>query len=212
MPYSRSRVIVATLYLLIAILGILSMGFQLLGSRLLGPFFGSSLIVWAWLISTFLAAFSVGSMLGGWISGAPERRRFRLQVTEAALGVAALAVTARFGRAILEQITLAFTDMNAGLFVACVGLFFVPVTVLSSFGPQCVQWLAGRGTAPGTASGLVYGISTIGNIAGVMLSAFVLIPNIGVSRLLHGWLAVAAVGMACLIAILRSAGRTGHSP
>ncbi len=68
---------------LVVVLGILSMGFQLLASRLLNPHFGSSIIVWAWLISTFLLAFSLGSMLGGWISCQPAARRARLQVVTA---------------------------------------------------------------------------------------------------------------------------------
>ena len=61
-------------YLVVMTLGILSMGFQLLASRLLNPHFGSSIIVWAWLILTFLAAFSAGSMVGGWISNLALKR------------------------------------------------------------------------------------------------------------------------------------------
>jgi predicted membrane-bound spermidine synthase len=63
-----------------ATLGVLSMGFQFAASRLLNPHFGSSIIVWAWLISTFLAAFSIGSMLGGWISNLPTAARRRGQL------------------------------------------------------------------------------------------------------------------------------------
>jgi hypothetical protein len=66
-----------------------------------------------------------------------------------------------------------------------------------------VQFLAGRGTPPGKASGLVYGVSTLGNIAGVMLTAFVLIPHLPVSTLLYLWLGVALVNLSCLIVLLR---------
>ena len=190
-------------YTLVVLLGILSMGFQLLASRLLNPFFGSSLIVWAWLISTFLAAFSLGSILGGWISDAPAARRVRAQWIAGAVAVGSLAFTAFFGRAVLGQIEVAFAEITTGLLVACLGLFFLPVTTLSSFGPQCVQFLAGRGTPPGKASGLVYGVSTLGNIAGVMLTAFVLIPHLPVSTLLYLWLGVALVNLSCLIVLLR---------
>ena len=190
-------------YTRVVLLGILSMGFQLLASRLLNPFFGSSLIVWAWLISTFLAAFSVGSILGGWISNAPTSQRIRAQWIAGAVAVGSLAFTAFFGRAVLGQIEIAFTEITTGLLVACLGLFFLPVTTLSSFGPQCVQFLAGRGTPPGKASGLVYGVSTLGNIAGVMLTAFVLIPHLPVSTLLYLWLGVALVNLSCLILLLR---------
>jgi len=191
-------------YPLVVVLGILSMGFQLLASRLLNPFFGSSLIVWAWLISTFLAAFSLGSILGGAISNAPDARRERLQWLVGAVAVGSLAFTAFFGRTVLGQIELAFAEITTGLLVACLALFFLPVTTLSAFGPQCVQFLAARGTPPGQASGLIYGVSTLGNIAGVMLTAFVLIPHLPVSTLLYVWLGVALVNVTGLILLLRA--------
>jgi MFS family permease len=190
-------------YLVVVTLGVLSMGFQLLGSRLLSPHFGSSIIVWSWLISTFLAAFSSGSMLGGWISNLPDDRRTRGLGIAAGAAVLSLAFTAFAGRATLNQIELGMSSEGMGLFAACISLFFLPVTALSCFGPQCVQFLASRGTPPGKASGLVYGVSTLGNIAGVMLTAFMLIPNFRVSTLLYGWLAVAAAGLLALILLMR---------
>ena len=66
-----------------------------------------------------------------------------------------------------------------------------------------MQFLASRGTAPGKASGIVYGVSTLGNIAGVMLTAFALIPHFPVSTLLYGWLVVAIVSLAILLRLLR---------
>jgi hypothetical protein len=204
-PVSRLNTPVAraAFYLVILVLGVLSMGFQLLASRLLSPHFGSSLIVWAWLISTFLAAFSLGSMAGGWISDLEAGHRARAQWAVAAIAVGTLAFTAWLGRPALERIELAFPNAGIALFVSCVGLFFLPVTTLSSFGPQCVHYLAVRGMPPGRASGLVYAISTLGNIAGVMLTAFVLIPNFRVSTLLFIWLAVASAGLAALLRLLR---------
>ena len=195
-------------YALVVLLGILSMGFQLLASRLLNPFFGSSLIVWAWLISTFLAAFSLGSIIGGWISNAPQRQRERSQWIVGTIAVGSLAFTAFFGRAMLGHIEISFAEITTGLLVACLALFFLPVTTLSSFGPQCVQYLASRGTPPGKASGLIYGVSTLGNIAGVMLTAFVLIPHLPVSTLLYLWLGVSLVNLTALIFLLRSSPKT----
>lgn len=190
-------------YVVVFILGILSMGFQLLASRLLNPHFGSSIIVWAWLISTFLAAFSLGSMLGGWISNLAPAARRRGQVAGVVVAVVAFGAAALGGRAALAWIEATCEQMSLGLLVACLGIFFLPVTALSTFGPQCVQFLASRGTPPGKASGLVYGVSTLGNIAGVMLTAFALIPNFRVSTLLYLWLGVALVSLVGLVRLLR---------
>jgi hypothetical protein len=190
-------------YVVVITLGILSMGFQLLASRLLNPHFGSSIIVWAWLISTFLAAFSTGSMVGGWISNLAVGPRQRGQIIGALLAVVTLTIAALFGRTLLGQIEGAFPEMSTALLVSCLGIFFLPVTALSLFGPQCVQFLASRGTPPGKASGIVYGVSTLGNIAGVMLTAFVLIPHFRVSTLLYIWLGVAIISLASLVRLLR---------
>jgi hypothetical protein len=121
----------------------------------------------------------------------------------AVVAVVSLAVTALFGRAMLGQIEVTFTETSTALLVSCLGIFFLPVTSLSLFGPQCVQFLASRGTPPGKASGIVYGVSTLGNIAGVMLTAFALIPHFPVSTLLYLWLAVAVLSLASLVRLLR---------
>ena len=190
-------------YTVVVTLGILSMGFQLLASRLLGPYFGSAIDVWACLISTFLAAFSVGAMLGGWISNLPPAQRTRWQLGGAIVAVLTLALTAYRGRSLIDSIA---TEMDPGklpIMLSCVVVFFFPVMSLSSFTPQCVQFLASRGTPPGKASGLVYGVSTLGNIAGVMLTAFALIPHLAVSTLLYIWLAVAVVSLTALLQLFR---------
>ncbi len=204
-------------YAIVVVLGVLSMGFQMLASRLLGPQFGSTIVEWGWLIATFLAAFSTGSILGGWISNRAPARRQRLQIATAAVCLGALTVTVFFGKPLLEWLSLKFIPnvsdlddqsgggMNRALFVSCLSLFFVPVAALSTFGPQCVGWLAARGKPSGLASGVVYGVSTLGNIVGVMLTGFFLIPRYGVSRLLEGWLIVAAASLTALIILLRRA-------
>src|SRR5438874_9592551 len=61
----------ALLFILVFLLGMLSMGLQLVASRVLAPFFGSSIFVWASLITTFLAAFSTGSFVGAAVSAKP---------------------------------------------------------------------------------------------------------------------------------------------
>lgn len=192
-------------YLIVVVLGILSMGFQLLASRLLSPYFGSAIDVWACLISTFLAAFSVGAMLGGWISNLDRAARWRWQLGWAIVAVLTLALTSLYGRGLVDYIAITLEPGGkTPVLLSCVVLFFFPVLSLSSFTPQCVQFLAARGTHAGKASGIVYGVSTLGNIAGVMLTAFVLIPHLRVSTLLYVWLGVAVVSLAALLKLLRN--------
>ena len=169
-------------------LGFFSMGLQLVGSRLLAPYFGSSLVVWAFLISTFLAAFSVGSIFGGWVSGLSPRRRRAGVWAILYLQILSLAFTAVLGREFLRLVEANFDSIAVGLVLACPALFFLPIMMLSAFAPLSTEVLARRGLSAGLASGLIYGLSTVGNIAGVMATAFLLIPNFPISQLLIAWI------------------------
>jgi MFS family permease len=165
--------------------GFLSMGFQLVSARLLAPFFGTTIIVWAFLISTFLAAFSAGSFLGGAVSQLTEApRRVALAILGLA-GSAGFAIVALGGRPLLRVLDLAFEDASVGIGIACVSLFFVPVVALSALLPVYAD-LIGRDRA-GKSAALVYGTGTLGNITGVLATAFALIPNFPTSTLLIGW-------------------------
>jgi len=172
------------------VLGFLSMGFQLVASKLLAPYFGSSIIVWAFLISTFLSAFSCGSFLGGWISkkALPIKRIVVRMIL--VVGISGFAVTAFCGRPFLSLIDMYVQSLSIGLLMNCSLLFFVPITMVSSIIPIITDILAKRGLSAGVASGLVYGISTVGNISGVMGTTFILIPNFRISSILEAWVLV----------------------
>ena len=174
--------------------GNVSMGYQLVGSRLLYPYFGSTIYVWALLISTFLLSFSLGSFLGGHISriGAGSGRR-RLLLWLSLVGISGFFVTAAFGRRLLEALDPSKELLTFNLVLACGALFLAPICAVSALSPILADLAARLGRATGPASGLVYGISTAGNITGILLTVFVLIPHYAVSSILYMWLAAAVL-------------------
>lgn len=172
--------------------GNISMGYQLVGSRLLYPYFGSTIHVWALLISTFLLSFSLGSFLGGYISQAATRRdRRRLLFWLSFAGVSGFLVTAMFGRRLLETLDPSLASLALDLTLACGALFLVPIGAVSALSPILADLAARLGRSTGPASGLVYGVSTAGNITGILVTVFVLIPHLPVSSILYLWLAAA---------------------
>jgi hypothetical protein len=187
--------------------GILSMGFQLVGSRLLYPYFGSSIIVWAFLISTFLAAFTSGSIAGGVFSKFLPARKNRVLVWLAVLCSGGFFVPAYFGKTMLMFLSENFHQIEAGLLLSCLMLFFVPIVALSAFPPLLADSLDKKVFSTGLASGMIYGFSTLGNIIGVMGTVFVLIPNVPISLLLKGWFVVSSVLGGLLLASLLERGR-----
>ena len=138
--------------------GNISMGYQLVGSRLLYPYFGSTIHVWALLISTFLLSFSLGSFLGGHNSQAGtgrDRRRRRLAWLSLA-GIAGFLVTAVFGRRLLEALDPSLASLALDLALACGGLFLVPIGAVSALSPVLADLAArlGRATRTGFRPGL----------------------------------------------------------
>jgi len=199
----RSGTVPAGVILMLALLqGFLSMGFQLVASRLLAPHFGTTLIVWAFLISTFLAAFSAGAFLGGLTSRLKARRRRAAIAVQGLISAAFFALVAFAGRPLLRVIETSFEQLWAGLAIACALFFLIPVAALSAILPVLAETFSGEDRTTGVASGVVYGTSTLGNIAGVMATAFLLIPNFSTSALLAGWFAVSLVCFAAVVLAL----------
>jgi hypothetical protein len=189
--------------------GFLSMGFQLVATRLLAPFFGSTLIVWSFVISTFLAAFSVGALLGGLFSQFPVRRLMGNLIALVAIGLAGYFITSTQGHAILQSLDSRFDNVFLALGLSCFCLFFFPVVCLSALLPIFTQALVNSGSAGGVSTGVVSGISTLGNITGVMATAFVLIPSFATSTILQGWTGAAAI---CFVLFVWLIGRTAPGP
>ena len=179
------------------VFGFLSMGFQLLAARMLGPWFGSSIVVWAFLISTFLSAFTVGSFLGAHIS--KKQSSLKWAVTVMSVGMAFFAVNVFWSRTILDQFSMAFESVPLGLLCSCASLFFPPVLALSTLGPIAVEWIttqSGGKLSSGVAAGCVMGTSTAGNILGVMATALLLIPKFGITSLLVTWILASGLSFA----------------
>ena len=56
------------LNVIVFISGAVLMSLEIVGSRILAPYFGNSIFVWGSLISVVLAALSLGYYWGGWLS------------------------------------------------------------------------------------------------------------------------------------------------
>jgi hypothetical protein len=178
--------------------GFLSMGFQLVGSRLLAPVFGTTLFVWAFIISTFLAAFSVGALVGGLASCLTARRVSVATGIVGLVGTGGFVFTAELGHPIIVKLDSMTANMALSLGGSCLILFLVPTAAMSCVLPITIEALIVRGVRGGLSSGVIYAVSTFGNIAGVMTTAFLLIPHFPTSRILVFWSGAAT---ACFVAL-----------
>ena len=199
LPKLLWRALIAPLLLLtVFVQGYLSMGFQLVASRLLAPVFGTTLFVWAFIISTFLAAFSGGALVGGLLSRLNAHRIRVATVVLGLVGSGGLAFTAELGHATIVKFDSLTAYMAISLGGSCLVLFLVPTAAMSCVLPIMIEALIVKGVRGGLSSGVIYAVSTFGNIAGVMTTAFLLIPHFPTSRILVFWSGATA---ACFIAI-----------
>ena len=176
------------LFLLVFCLGMLSMGLQLVASRVLAPFFGNSIFVWTSLITTFLAAFSTGSFIGAAVSAKPiSGHQSKLVAGLMIVCSGTLLFNGLASYAVCDWLDLRIENLPAKLITTCVLLYFVPVMSLSSITPVCIAYYDRQEKSAGRSAGLLNGTSTLGNIIGVLAATFLLIPNFGTHALLHVW-------------------------
>jgi len=200
------------LFVLVFWEGFLSMGFQLIASRLVSPHFGTSLEVWAWIITTFLAGFAVGARTGGHMSTWHTQRRVRASWVLAVAAVAAFAAAVVLRVRVPEFAVDFFDSPVTGAAMSCLTLFFLPVALLGSFIPLCISSLSEKAeTDAGDVAGRVYSISTAGNIAGVLGTALILIPYAPLSSLLTCWTIAIGLDLFLICHILSIRSRSVHT-
>ena len=188
---------VAMLYLLAGWSGFFVMGIELLGGRLLAPYFGSSIYVWGAIITVFMLALSLGYLIGGRYSlHSPSLPRLALIVLAAALTVLPVLVA---GDALLDALSARIPDPRFGSLLAALSLFFVPTLISGMVSPYAVRLLVAEREQAGERAGRLYFISTFGSAAGTLLTSFYFVLWFELNQILWGMLAISV-----LIALLAS--------
>jgi predicted membrane-bound spermidine synthase len=159
------------------------MGLQIVGSRVLAPYFGSSVYVWGSLIAIFLAALSVGYYAGGRVAD----RWPRAAVLATALSAAGLLILTLplAARPVLEMFAGWDLGPRTSLLLVSIILFAPPSTLLGITSPFAIRLAARELATVGNVAGGIYAISTAGSIAGTLFTAFFLIPTFGVRTILY---------------------------
>jgi hypothetical protein len=181
----------AVLYLLAGWSGFFVMGIELLGGRLLAPYFGSSIYVWGAIITVFMLALSLGYLIGGRYSvHDPSLRRLGLIVLAAAVTVLPVLVA---GDALLDALSARMADPRFGSLLAALALFFVPTLISGMVSPYAVRLLVAEREHAGERAGRLYFISTFGSAAGTLLTSFYFVLWFELNQILWGMLGVSVL-------------------
>lgn len=193
-----SRPLAAGIYLVAFVAGAVLMGFEMLGSRYLFPYFGGGIGTWASLISTVLCALAIGYFAGSAIvAHHPSQRTVAVAILAAAGWLALVPASAD---TVMQFILERLDAGPAATLSASAALLLVPLTLLGTFSPIAVSLLTRSAADAGRVAGLVYGVSTIGNVAGTLLTTFTLIPSIGSRNITYIFAATLASCAALLFA------------
>ena len=187
------------LFIIAIVLGFALMGFEMLASRFLNPYFGGTINTWASLIATVLVALMLGYLIGGALVDRTMSPR---------LCGALLIFAGVYLYSIPWWVDLLFAWMIAGPGDGLIGtvaasmvLLLLPLTLMSVFTPFAVRLLLTSVTVGGRIVSYVYGVSTVGNVLGTLVTTFTLVPSFG-SRALTQVFAAMTVACGVLMVVL----------
>ena len=196
---------------LVALTGGVSMSLEVVATRSLSLIFGASLQAFSIVLMAFILGIGVGS---AFIASPRAGRLHKPSTTIRLLFSAALCLGALVVG--IEELTVFYAKARTGLAATEVGYFFhqiltsiisvlvlgLPAALLGSVLPLWMRLLAGSGPALGDRVGRLLTWNTLGAVAGVLLTGFVLMPTFGLRGAIGG-LAVVLGLLAALAAWLQ---------
>ena len=160
------------------------MALEIMSSRTMAPYFGSSLFVWGSLIGIVLTGLSLGYYYGGRRADVNPSYATFSSIIFAAGGYTLLTT---LGSSSIFSFVLAMNlgERFAPLLVSAL-LLGPPSICLGMISPYAIRLSTKKITQIGQTTGNLYAISTVGSIIGTFLTAFFLIPEATLTTNLYG--------------------------
>lgn len=151
---------------------------ELLGAKMLAPYFGSSLYVWASVLGITLGGLAIGYFLGGIVSTKkkPEQNLYIIILGSAMF----LIVMPLFAR--LVVVRTAGLDLAPSVIISSLIFIFPPVLLMGMVSPILVKCISLGDEYSGKAAGTIFAISTMGGIIATFLLGFWIIPEFGLTK------------------------------
>lgn len=160
--------------------GAMVMAFELVGSRMLGPFLGTSMYVWTAVIGIILGAMSLGYWYGGKIADKNHSiKQFAAIIFTAAI---AILITLLIKDLLLSFLQSAIPSLKINSVIASIILFAPAAFILGMVSPYAVKLKMASLATSGRTVGNLYALSTFGSITGTFITGFYLIPNLGTAK------------------------------
>ena len=192
----RATGVKRSIYLFAVLEGATVMAVELLSARMVAPYFGSSLYVWATVIGFTLLALAIGYFVGGIIADKYSDPDILLWV----LLIASFFLMLMHVSAPL--LTIAFVKIDPGVAVILVGMILIlpPLTFMGMVPTFLIRKVSASVDHAGRSTGVVYAISSASGIIALPLFGFFIIPRLGLT--LPSILVGAVVGLIPFIELI----------
>ena len=167
---------------------------EILSTRLVARYLGSSLYTWTSAIGVVLAGISLGNYIGGRLADRfHPRRTLALLFVLASVACATIPIV---NKSIGTWSALDEISWPAHTFLHFVMTFLLPATTLGTMSPVVAKMALVMGRRTGRTIGTIYAWGSIGSIVGTFVAGFFLVSWMGTERaivLISGILAVVGV-------------------
>lgn len=179
----RSRLGPFALDVAVFICGAVVMVYEIIGSRILAPYIGTSTYVWTSLIGIILGSLSLGYWLGGRLAD----RRPDIRNLSAAIFAAGglVSVTILIKDIFSSYVSALGVSIELKAVIAALVLFAPASVCLGLITPYAVRLKIADVSDSGRTVGRLYALSTVGSILGTFAAGFFLIPFVGSIRTLY---------------------------
>ncbi|MEM7055640.1 MAG: fused MFS/spermidine synthase [Bacteroidota bacterium] len=161
--------------------GMSIMAIEMAASRLLAPYFGTSLFVWTNVLAIMMIALAIGYYAGGRIADqyASERLLYKIILATGAYLSLVPLLSIPITRLSLKSIDHYAVGATAFYFSLMVFLLVLPFVTLGMATPYILRLMAQRVDAVGHIAGKVFAWSNAGSIIGTFVPALLTIPLMG---------------------------------
>jgi predicted membrane-bound spermidine synthase len=164
--------------------GMTIMALEMSASRLLAPYYGTSLFVWTNIIGITMISLSLGYYYGGKLA---DRNPYQDVLFKFVSSTGGFSILIPFvAPQIMELSTIAVKTGNAGIFygslIVTLLLFAPPITVLAGVSPFIIRLSGSDRSDSGFTAGRIFAYSTVGSIIGTFLPVLLMIPLLGTKK------------------------------
>lgn len=164
--------------------GLTIMAVEITATRIMGPYFGTSIFIWTNILGVIMVALAIGYWGGGKIADKyPRPQTFFLILAITSLLILTIPF---YAPPLLDTISNKIITPSISLItyslLACLLIFFIPFVLLGMISPYLIRLCNRQVEKTGSVAGSIFALSTVGSILGTFLPTLITVPLLGVER------------------------------